>query len=448
MIPMLLRALALAQLLPASPASSSSCSTPAPHEIVLRVDDYVGRRSSADDAAPRGVQAAIDAAIASARARGPTALQFSPGKQYRLASPNASAHRPVLSIINASGAAAHGLRIDGCGAELIVTTPMAGLFSIQNASRLAVGNLSVDYDPLPMTQGRVTAIASSTQYTVQLEPGFPSLMEPQFVETVGGGWGVGGAAWVIVKERAMPTVHKNGTLNLLRVGGWKDRGGGVFDVTLQLCANCTSCSGCTLHPSQYSSVGPAVGDPVVHLARFDGYPTFGLGQCEDCHFDHITIHASPAGTWVGVSVSGLVISSVSVVPKAGRWHSTSADGVFVLDSRVGPVVKDSEFLAIGDDAFIVKTFSGNCLKQQGATYTLVSHPCRSLWPRPCLVSLSLSVSVSLCRSLSLCLSVSVCLSFVRACLPALRSAVPRYTVTHTVMPASAGMTECYSLLLN
>jgi hypothetical protein len=292
-----------------------------------------------------------------------------------------------------------------------------------------------------MTQGRVTAVASPTQYTVQLEPGFPSLMEPQFVETVGGGWGVGGAAWVIVKERAMPTVHKNGTLNLLRVGGWKDRGGGVFDVTLQLCANCTSCSGCTLHPSQYSSVGPAVGDPVVHLARFDGYPTFGLGQCKDCHFDHITIHASPAGTWVGVSVSvsGLVISSVSVVPKAGRWHSTSADGVFVLDSRVGPVVKDSEFLAIGDDAFIVKTFSGNCLKQQGATYTLVSHPCRSL---------CLSVSLSLCRSLSLCLSVSVCLSFVRACLPALRSAVPRYTVTHTVMPASAGMTECYSLLLN
>ena len=58
--------------------------------------------------------------------------------------------------------------------------------------------------------------------------------------TVGGGWGVGGAAWVIVKDRARPTVHKNGTLNLIRVGGWTDRGGGKFDVTLQLCSNVNS----------------------------------------------------------------------------------------------------------------------------------------------------------------------------------------------------------------
>ena len=67
----------------------------------------------------------------------------------------------------------------------------------------------------------------------------------------------------------------------------------------------------------------------------------------------ITIHASPAGTWVGVGVSGLVVRRVSVVPKPGRWHTTSADGVFILDSRVGPVVEHSRFLAIGDDAYVV-----------------------------------------------------------------------------------------------
>ena len=30
---------------------------------------------------------------------------------------------------------------------------------------------------------------------------------------------------------------------------------------------------------------------------------------------------------------------------------TNADGVFVLDARVGPVVLDSRLLATGDDAF-------------------------------------------------------------------------------------------------
>ena len=49
-----------------------------------------------------------------------------------------------------------------------------------------------------------------------------------------------------------------------------------------------------------------------------------------------------------------------VEPKKGRFHTTNADGVFVLDSRVGTVVTDSRFIAIGDDGFIVKTFSGKC----------------------------------------------------------------------------------------
>ena len=36
---------------------------------------------------------------------------------------------------------------------------------------------------------------------------------------------------------------------------------------------------------------------------------------------------------------------VTVEPKLGRWHTTSADGVFILDSRVGPVVEDSKFVS-------------------------------------------------------------------------------------------------------
>ena len=331
--------------------------------VVLHVDSFV----KAGQPPQHGVQAAIDAAIKSAKSN-PTALVFGT-HEYRLASPNYTAHAPVLQVRDATG---FPLRIDGCGASIVVVTPMAGLFSIQNARRLRVGNMTIDYDPLPMTQGFVTAVQSPTQYTVQLQAGFPSLNEPQFVETIGGGWGVGGAAWVIVKDKVRPTVHKNGTLNLIRVAGWKDRGAGRFDVTTQLCSNCTECSGCRLKPEQYREVGPCVGDPVVHLARFDGYPTFGLGRCDACHFDGITIYSSPAGTWVGVGASGLRITSVSVKPKPGRWHTTSADGVFVLDARVGPVVEHSTFLAIGDDMFVIKTFSGNCLAQHGASYTLGS----------------------------------------------------------------------------
>ena len=139
----------------------------------------------------RAFQAAIDAAIASSLSE-PTALLFDVPGVHRLASPNASAHEPVLSVTNVT---THGLRIDGCNVSLVVTTPTAGLFSLTDARDLQIGNLTVDYDPLPMTQGFVTAVTSSLEYTLQLEPGFPSLMLPHFLATLGGGWGESGAAW-------------------------------------------------------------------------------------------------------------------------------------------------------------------------------------------------------------------------------------------------------------
>jgi hypothetical protein len=248
--PLLVLVLVLVPWASAATAAEGGCGA---HTAVLQVGDFLARGSSLP---PRqlqaSLQAAIDAAVARARTQ-PTTLQLENRREYRLASPNASAHSPVLCIVNASGGCP--LHIDGRGAAVVVTTPMAGLFSIQNASNLRVSNLSVDYDPLPMTQGRVTAVHSPTSYTIQLAEGFPSLMSPQFTATLGyarlvcacepsyhprhvlltgtgghcarsGGWGVGGAAWAIVKDPARPTVHKNGTLNLIRVAGWQDRGNG------------------------------------------------------------------------------------------------------------------------------------------------------------------------------------------------------------------------------
>jgi hypothetical protein len=276
-------------------ASSSPCVERAHEGVVLQVDNF------------KEPQAAIDAAIERAKTE-PTALLFS-SREYRLGSPGT--HEPVLKVDDATG---QPLRIDGCGASIVVTSPTAGLFSISNTHGISVGNFTVDYDPLPMTQGKVTAVKSSTEYTIQLDAGFPSLMLPYFNATTN--------KWAIVKDPSQPTRHKLGTLNLIRVAGWVDRGGGVFDVKLQLCSNRSICSGANLSPGQYADVSPKVGDPVVHLARFDSYPTFGLSKCENCTFESITIHASPSGTWVAVEASGLVVRGARVEPKHGRYSYT------------------------------------------------------------------------------------------------------------------------------
>ena len=102
---------------------------------------------------------------------------------------------------------------------------------------------------------------------------------------------------------------------------------------------------------------PEIGDPIVHLARYDAFPTFGLSKCDDCTFDDLTIRASPSASFSAGQSSGLLVRKAVVAPAAGRHHATNADGCFVLDSRVGPRVLDSQWLAIGDDGLIVKTFS-------------------------------------------------------------------------------------------
>jgi hypothetical protein len=130
-------------------------------------------------------------------------------------------------------------------------------------------------------------------------------------------------------------------------------------------------------------VPPEVGDPVVHLARYDEAPSFGLSQCDVCVIEHVTIHASPGASVVatqsdataqcthsrcipctlltGVRCTGvcaalvrcrsdaLLVRNVTVEPIPGRYHTTNADGVFVLEARVGPTITSSRLLAIGDD---------------------------------------------------------------------------------------------------
>ena len=143
----------------------------------------------------------------------------------------------------------------------------------------------------PMTQGMVTAVQSPTQYTLQIEPGFPSLMHPVFAQS---------QKWVIVKDKAsgaralayvsvrassvctvacvsvrmracvctacavrvpschcaesaaptvvlqaVPTRHKLGTLNLIHVAAWQDLGGGKFNITLQYGTEAVSPKVCT-----------------------------------------------------------------------------------------------------------------------------------------------------------------------------------------------------------
>ncbi len=54
---------------------------------------------------------------------------------------------------------------------------------------------------------------------------------------------------------------------------------------------------------------------------------------------HLRVYANKyLLAWNSLESSGLVVRRAIVEPTAGRHHATNADGVFVRDARVGPVV--------------------------------------------------------------------------------------------------------------
>ena len=264
----------------AAPPKNLTLTTPGPLACVgeahedhkILISNYLSGHEDSATAA-QNIQRAINDAVSSSRGVGDTVLLFDApggliGFQYRVAAPNASSHTPIFIVTGASGP--HRLRIDGCGSRLLVTTVLNSLWSISDSNFLSVGNFTdIDFDPLPITQGRVIEEGpSSIEYTIQLEDGYPSLNEPHFLKTLGGGWGVGGAAWAIVKDPQEPIRPKVDSLNLIKVKNWTLIAPRVFKVTLLHCNDCNVCSGCTLSKEDWELARPKKGDPIVHVARY------------------------------------------------------------------------------------------------------------------------------------------------------------------------------------
>ena len=188
--------LLLSAAAPTTTAPSATCSSRVPPGYrILTIDDP-------DASSSYHPQAVLDRALKLA-SKTPVAVLFAENKAYRLASLDPAGHAPILNIT--SQLTAHPLLVDGCGASIVVTTPLAGFCSISSAPRLTIRNISsIDYDPLPFTQGLVTAVRSPTEYTLAVDDGFPSLMLPHFLQSV---------RWLVVKDKNDPKRqrHKLGT---------------------------------------------------------------------------------------------------------------------------------------------------------------------------------------------------------------------------------------------
>ena len=159
------RALTLASFFVTSPLlgrESRAESLPVPGAASFDMATFSATSGGDADAAFAKALASIAKAAADASKAGPVhiVLNLEKNASYRIKRP--LAFRQL-----------HGFELNGNGAQLI-NTARSGTLTISGCNRLTVRDLTIDYDPLPFTQGTITAFdKQAIEITVKVDPGYP-----------------------------------------------------------------------------------------------------------------------------------------------------------------------------------------------------------------------------------------------------------------------------------
>lgn len=213
------------------------------------------------------------------------------------------------------------LVIDGGGARLIVRRSDINAFMLQQCESVTLRNFSVDYDPLPFTQGVVTA-RDGKQLQIQIDLGYPP-MSPAFKVSYLHVFDPSGERW----KKNCPDVY----------GRMKPLSPMSFSFQMREAA-----------PVE-------VGDRVAVNRRSPA--AFRITRCGDLSFCDITVYASPGVAFHGRYGHGkaefrrirIIRGGTPAGATSARLLAGCADGINFATSRGGVRVIDCEFSYLGDD---------------------------------------------------------------------------------------------------
>jgi parallel beta-helix repeat protein len=219
---------------------------------------------------------------------------------------------------------AHNLTIDGHGASLVFSPTISPAIDVTAESDgITLRNFSIDYDPLPFTQARITGVLGPVvQFTT--DAGYPSLASLGHLDR----------AYLFDPKTRL---WKQGGATLYPVSITPRAGGGWM----------------LLKPKDIFSVKQ--GDLVAFAPRH-GAAIMIDGLAKNIKVENVAILASPGMGLMARYTSGATFSKLRVErgpPPAGattgRLLSTNADAFNYGYSRRGPTLEASEFAFQGDD---------------------------------------------------------------------------------------------------
>lgn len=257
--------------------------------------------------------------VAQAAAQTPARVVFAKDVTYRL--------RPDRDLINLRNV--KDLDIDGNGATLVITNPVAGFATLTDCERVTIRNFTIEHDPIPFTVARVTSVdAASGRVGVTMDPQMPALD----AEHIQKHW-----TWGVVLDGQTPGRIKTGSplVVSMRKDGLERTGQGTFSMQLDTVGNARHF---------------APGDKWVQFARNNGGRGLLLAtRCKELALIGITNYTISGGHYMLLECSDSKVLDCHALIKGERWMGGNADGIHARSNAIGVWVEGSTFEGLGDD---------------------------------------------------------------------------------------------------
>lgn len=223
---------------------------------------------------------------------------------------------------------AEGLTIVGDDTTLVFSNLDGFGLSFVDCRNLMLRGFSIDYDPLPFTQGTITSRADDRSwFEFEVHAGYPDL-SPDYLTKHPHVFSADAPRW----KPGAPDLYPREVTAL-------DPRHGRF----------------TVNPSTHALEFVEVGDRVVFNQRNGG--TIRLTSCDTVQVDGLTLLAGPGAGMLGRFLRGENRFRFDIEPgppppgaTEPRLMSTCADAFNIAFARQGPVLEDSHFSFMGDDS--------------------------------------------------------------------------------------------------
>jgi hypothetical protein len=275
------------------------------------------------------VRDGLQGLLTQAGASGPGSEVILDAGTYRIESQGVASG--ALSLSNAEGVTLRGA---GPATRLVFTNPHSGGVYFHGCTRCTVRDLSIDWDPVPFTQGTVTAVAPEAgTFDLALAEGYPDLDEGVFEELR-----AGDGSWGLIFD---PTERhlRAGASDHAFLTTWDRVEGRTWRIRLR-------------ESEAPKLARMAAGDRFVLLARVGpgGAVCFVAGR--ECLVENVTIHAAPGLTMSLLACDAMTIRNCGIRYPEGsdRLLASDGDGVHVQQNLRGPTIEGCTFEGMADDA--------------------------------------------------------------------------------------------------